>query len=374
MKLLVYLGHPAHFHLFRFSIRRLREKGHQVTILARNKDVLEDLLQAEGLPYENVLPRGRSDTKMGMVRAMLTRERAILRAALADRPNLMVGTCAEIGHIGRLLGIRSIVVNEDDWDVVPLFAKFAYPFCHHILAPNCCRVGRWKRKTIRYRSYHELAYLHPNQFVPDEEIVKSFHPSNEPYFIIRFAKLTAHHDEGRHGISGNIARQLVDLLREKGTVYITSERELEPEFEPFRIRLDPAKIHHAMAFASLYVGDSQTMAAEAAVLGTPSIRFNDFVGEIGYLEELENRYGLTYGVKTNEPERMLRLVEKYAAPGVKEVWGKRRGEMLKEKTDLAAFMSWLFEEYPKSVRALKDNPELESTAQGIFTPGTVSSS
>lgn len=29
------------------------------------------------------------------------------------------------------------------------------------------------------------------------------------------------------------------------------------------------------------------MAAEATILGTPSIRFNDFVGKLGYLEELE---------------------------------------------------------------------------------------
>ncbi len=35
------------------------------------------------------------------------------------------------------------------------------------------------------------------------------------------------------------------------------------------------------------------MIAEAAVLGTPSIRFNDFVGKLGYLEDLEHKYGLT---------------------------------------------------------------------------------
>jgi predicted glycosyltransferase len=33
----------------------------------------------------------------------------------------------------------------------------------------------------------------------------------------------------------------------------------------------------------LYIGDSQTMAAEAAVLGIPSIRFNSFVGKLVYL-------------------------------------------------------------------------------------------
>ena len=36
-----------------------------------------------------------------------------------------------------------------------------------------------------------------------------------------------------------------------------------------------------VAFASLYIGDSQTMAAEAGVLGVPFVRFNDFVGRLG---------------------------------------------------------------------------------------------
>lgn len=364
MKLLIYLGHPAHFHLFRFVIQALRKNGHQITILARNKDVLEDLLHAEELPFINVLPRGRKDTTAGMMGAMLIRERAIFREALRDRPNLMVGTCAEIGHVGRMLGIPSIVVNEDDWDVVPIFAKLAYPFCNYILAPESCRTGRWRRKTISYRGYHELAYLHPNHFTPDRSVVRTFHPAEGPYFLIRFAKLAAHHDAGRRGIGREVARRLVSTLETRGAVYITSERELEPEFESYRIKIAPDKIHHAMAFAELYVGDSQTMAAEAAVLGTPAIRFNDFVGEIGYLEELEDRYGLTYGVRTNEPERMFRLVENYSKPGTKKVWDRRRAAMLKEKIDVAAFMAGLFEGYPETVRELREESRREETGRG----------
>lgn len=51
-----------------------------------------------------------------------------------------------------------------------------------------------------------------------------------------------------------------------------------------------------VAFASLYIGDSQTMAAEAGVLGVPFVRFNDFVGRIRYLRELEDKYRLGFGV------------------------------------------------------------------------------
>ena len=62
-------------------------------------------------------------------------------------------------------------------------------------------------------------------------------------------------------------------------------------------------MHHVMAFASLYIGDSQTMAAEAGVLGVPFVRFNDFVGRIGYLRELEDVYQLGFGVHASPLER-----------------------------------------------------------------------
>ena len=71
---------------------------------------------------------------------------------------------------------------------------------------------------------------------------------------------------------------------------------MEPQFEKYRIKINPLDMHHVMAFASLYIGDSQTMAAEAGVLGVPFVRFNDFVGRIGYLRELEDVYELGYGI------------------------------------------------------------------------------
>ena len=47
MRLLVYLAHPAQYHFFKNIIRRLRSDGNQVRILAKSKDVLEELLREE---------------------------------------------------------------------------------------------------------------------------------------------------------------------------------------------------------------------------------------------------------------------------------------------------------------------------------------
>ena len=54
MKLLFYMGHPAHFHLYKETIKSLQFKGVECFVLIKSKDVLEDLLQSSGLSYINV--------------------------------------------------------------------------------------------------------------------------------------------------------------------------------------------------------------------------------------------------------------------------------------------------------------------------------
>ena len=222
------------------------------------------------------------------------------------------------------------------------------------------RTGRHRIKSTKYNSYHELAYLHPDNFTPDKTVVEKYFPADSPYFLIRFAKLKAHHDTGIKGISTDVAHRLIDILKPHGRVFISSERELEPQFEPYRIHIRPIDMHHIMAFADLYIGDSQTMAAEAGVLGVPFVRFNDFVGRIGYLRELEDIYHLGFGVKTNEAGTLFRTVEYLISmTGRKEEFQKRRTKMLENKMNLSKFLTWYIEQYPQSKETFKQNPDIQ---------------
>ena len=341
MRFLFYLGHPAHFHLFRVVIGNLKSQGHEVAILIKKKDILEDLVRRQGWEYDNINPEGRADHKLAIAWKLLKRDWILYRKVKKFKPDLMAGTSAEITHVGKITGVPSYVFNEDDAKVVPLFARLAYPLATKIVAPSCCDTGKWKNKTIAYEGYHELAYLHPNHFTPDPKLIESLQP-DQPYFLLRFASLTAHHDEGRGGITREVAGKLVDMLAPHGRIYITAERPLEPEFEKYRIRIDPLLMHHAMAFASLYIGDSQTMAAEAAVLGTPAIRFNDFVSEIGYLDELE-KAGLCIGILTNDKENLFSSVSQIlmSLPDAKTNSQQQRKFMLEKKIDCAEYFTTL---------------------------------
>ena len=356
------MGHPAHYHLFRNVIAILKSNNREVSILIKKKDVLGYLLERSLFPFTNILPGGRKDSKIGMALGLFKRELAMLRFCLNRRPDMLIGTSSEITHVGKLLGIPSIVVNEDDYDAVPLFSYFAYPLANSILAPVSSPTGSpggfWERKTIHYEGFHELAYLHPIRFKPHKELIASRLDFSKPYIILRFAKLTAHHDKNKSGITTGIAQEIINRTKAKYGIYITSERRLEACFDPYRITIDPIYIHHALYYAHMYIGDSQTMAAEAAVLGTPALRFNDFVGKLGYLEELEKRYGLTYGFRTSEAGRMYQKIEDLSnTPNLKRVWQKKREKMLSEKMDVTGFMVWFIENYPGSVRIMNQHPE-----------------
>lgn len=360
MNILFHLGHPAHFHLFKNVIDRMNSNGHSTTILIKKKDILEDLLKKEKLPYTNILIHGRKDNKLGMIYGQLMQEFRMLKFCLKNKQDLLVGTSSAITHVGKVLGIPSIIVTEDDAEITPLVVKVAYPWATLIVTPEVCSVGKWKHKQITYSSYHELAYLHPNHFKPDRKVVEKYFSLNQSYFIIRLAKLTAHHDKGITGITNEITSKLIELLKGHGKIFITSERKLARQFEKYRISINPIDMHHVLAFSSLYIGDSQTMAAEAGVLGVPFIRFNDFVGEIGYLNELENKYKLGYGILTKDVESLYEKVKELVnTKDLIKQHQERRNLMLNEKIDLALFLTWFFENYPNSSEIIKENPKYQ---------------
>ena len=342
MKYLFYLGHPAHYHLFKNSIKFLKSKSHQILIIIKSKDVLRHLLDNDGLKYFDILPEGKKRTKINVVISMFKREIRLFNYCIKNKPDILLGTSSEITHIGKLLNIPSIVFEEDDYEVIPEFAKITYPFADAIVAPICCSTGKWESKTIHYNSYHELAYLSPKYFSPDESILHKLKCDDKDYFILRFVSLNANHDNGINGINDSIAEKIIKILKPHGKIFITSERELIPQFEQYRIALKPSEILDSLYYAKLVIGDSQTMSAEAGILGTPYIRFNDFVNRIGYLDELENKYKVGYGISTKDVDKLFSTIERLLTIiSTKEIWQERIKQIFDEKINPTEYIIWL---------------------------------
>ena len=382
MKVLFMISHPAHFHMFRYTIENLQKDGHQVVNVIRPKDVLEQLCIDANLPFYKVKDRPKKWGMFGLAIFLIEKIIEVFKIARKEKPDMLVGSDGVLAVVGKLLRIPAFECYEDDGEAIALYAKMFFPIYTGLICPKCCSAWKWNNKKIAYPSYQEFGYLYPSQFTPDKSVVEKYGiDTSKTYFLIRFAKLTAHHDVGIHGMNTQIAERVVELLKPHGQIYITSERELEPQFEPYRIRINPLDMHHVMAFASLYIGDSQTMAAEAGVLGTPFVRFNDFVGRLSYIHELEYptdyiprkdgyvpfvdkhvpddvHYCLGYGHKTADIEGFYRSIEKWMAePNRKEICAERRERMLSEKIDYAKYLTWFIENYPASQQETRENEE-----------------
>lgn len=359
MRYLIFLGHPAHFHLFKNLNSELKSRGHQVKVLIRTKDILEDLCRESGIEVENVLPEVRKKSIFSILKSYLLKYKRISRVIKNFKPDLLMGSEPSLTHLGWYYKIPSFVFSEDDAKVIPQFAKIAYPFVDVIISPSTCNAGKWEFKKIGYEGYHKMAYLHPSVFTPDKNFIKGVN-CDQKYFVLRFAELNAYHDTNRSGIASNIAKDIVNLLKQFGTIYITSERKLEPELEEYRLKINPLHIHHLLAYATVYIGDSQSMAVESALLGTPCIRFNDFAGEIGVLNELESKYGLTHGFKTSQSEKMFaKLKELLDNPNLKEEYKNKRQRMLSEKINVFLYFLWFIENYPESRKIMKEDPKYQ---------------
>ena len=358
MRILIDIGHPAHVHYFKNLANILKSKGHEVIITVKNLSSARKLLESLGFNYI-VLPE-KHDSLFWKTISQIRYDSILLKICWKYKIDFAIGVSITIAHLSRISKIKSFVFDDDDDDVQPLFVKWGQPFGTELLSPDVLKGKQRRRDVVYYPGYHELAYLHPNRFSPDEKVLTEIGLKNgEQFFILRFNSFKAHHDIKVTGISFEQKKQLLVLLSKKGKVFITSERELTSEFEPFKINVSSDKIHSLIYYATMFIGDSQTMTSEAAVLGTPAIRCNSFVGRISYLEEEEHRYGLTYGFKPDQFESLLIKVEELLDnPGLKNEWMKKRSKMLKDKIDVTSFWLWFIENYPESKREYLLNPDL----------------
>lgn len=351
MNILVSCGHPAQYHFFKNALRLLKQRGHNVKLLIKSKDVLESLVKEDGWDYVNIQQKYRGNSKPAILMASFKRTAAIVKIARKFKPDILAGTESGIAQAGWLLGKPSFTTLEDDVEIIANLARLTYPFTRYILVPNVCRVGKWESKKIGYEGYMKLAYLHPNYFTPNTKVLEQYGIEGD-YILIRLAKLTAHHDTGIKGLNTQLVMDIISKAESSGMrAYISSEIPLSEELEPYRLGINPVDIHHIMAFSKLLVSDSQSMSVEAAMLGVPSLRFSDFAGRISVLEELENVYGLTFGIKTYEPERLLTMTTDILSDEKREERFKSaHTRLLDDKIDVTAMMVDLFENYPESLK------------------------
>lgn len=338
MHILCDISHPAHVHFFRNAIDLWRRRGREVTIVSRAKDITLELLDQYGYQHTCLSTARRGLLGLGL--ELLEHEGRLYRLFRANPPDIFI----EIGgtfivHAAKLLRRPSIVFY--DTENAKVSNAITYPFASAICTPQCYQ-GEAGPQHIRYEGYHELAYLHPNCFQPDPAVLEQLGLTPaDTYFVVRFVGWTSGHDIAQHGFSPAGKLKLVQTLEQFGRVLITSEAPLPETLARYALRLPSALIHHVLAFSTLYIGESATMASEAAVLGIPAI-FVSPVGR-GYTDEQEQKYGLCFTLK-DEAEAINRATDLLSRPQLKAEWQAKRRRLLAEKVDVTGWIVRFVEE------------------------------
>ena len=344
MKILVDITHPAHVHFFKYAIKDWQVHGHQAVITSRDKDLTLHLLDRYGFNHTMLSQAHKGILGLGL--EMLERGRKLWNIVQNEHLAVLTGIGGTfIAPIGKLTGTPVVIFT--DTEHARIANAIAFPLADAICTPTCYedRVGH---KQVAYAGYQELAYLHPNRFTPDQSQLRPFGVSpEEPYIVVRLVAWASGHDVGDRGFTD--LKATVETLSRYGRVLISSENPLPPDLARYGVTVSPEQIHHLLAFATLYIGESATMASESAILGIPSIFIS--TSTRGYTNEQERKYGLVYtfsGPKTAQQRGLEKAIELLNRPDLRAEWQTKREKMLSEMTDVTAFIVNIVERYAKS--------------------------
>jgi hypothetical protein len=339
MRILIDIGHPGHVHFYKHVIWKLIGHGHDVLISARDKDVTLDLLNYYGFKYKTLSKMGKGFH--GLSKEFFQREWALIKLIREFDPDVVT----EIGGIFiapvcRILGKPSVVFTDSE--PVPLARLLVYPVASMICTPGCFMRDLGRRQ-IRYSGFHELAYLHPDYFQPDPTVLDKLGVSkSEPFTVLRFVAWKAGHDIRQYGFPVEVKRKIVKTLSRYGRVFITSESPLPDEFESYRINIPPHRIHDVLYYARLFMGDGATMATEAGIMGTPSVRSSSMALNMGNFVELMERYKLVFSYY-DPIEALKKAISLLEQKDAKNEWACRVKKLLDEKIDVTRFTVDLLE-------------------------------
>ncbi len=287
---------------------------------------------------------------------MLFADFKLLLLSLKCKPDIFLSFSSPYAaQVAKIMGKPHIAINDTE-HTDKTHAKFTYPFSSVILTPESYQ-NDLGSKQIRFDNTVEGLYLHKNYFKQNISVLNDIGIEiDEKFVLLRFVSWHAHHDYGQSGLDLYTIKTLINLLEKNYKIFISSELPLSPEFQKYQLHISPEKMHDVLYYASLFIGESGTMASESAFLGTPAVYINSLPlmcylkleQDAGILKHFPSSVGVVDYVEQIIQDDYLKQKAIVNARKMKERF-----------IDPTAFLTWFIENYPSSNQIMKETPDYQ---------------
>ena len=315
MKVWIDVDNAPHVQIFRPIIARLGELGAEVTVTARARTFVPELLEGAGIPY-TVIGGGQP---AGVVRkSAALASRIVALAAFASKRRFDVAVAhgsRSLPPAARVLGIANLTMFDYEHVSTWLFRRF----CDRILIPRAVldQEGRtlprgpWRpfdglKEEIYLAGFHPDASIRARLGVREDEVL----------VVLRPPSRSAHyHDAESETVLAALTERLAVEERARVVWLRRDPGDAVPRVKHaprFLIPEKPLDGPSLLAAADLAISGGGTMNREAALLGTPA--YSIFTGPVGAIDRSLTDSGRLVLVRTEREAAAIPFVKKPSAP------------------------------------------------------------
>lgn len=279
----------AHPLVLRPVIERLRARGHEVFVTAREYGQTIGVLERLGIPYEAVGAHGGASLP-AKGRALAGRSARLAGLVWRRRPDLAIAHgSVDLAVVASLFRIPS--AQMQDYEYAGLQRRISFRAARRVLAPEAIPVERLRRigagpaKLVRYPGLKEDYYL--AGFEPDPRVLEELGLDREKVLAVvrpppetsEYHAPNALHERVLRRLAASAGVQAVVIPRTPGQAAAARALGAADLIVPARA-IDAQSL---IAYADLVVSAGGTMNREAVALGTPA--FTTFAGRMGGVDE-----------------------------------------------------------------------------------------